>query len=173
MGKRRERGSKNVILQEISFLEWLLFVNFEKKVFMFDPETVIYNKLLNFLQMENWLLVNRSFNDDSGKPVRAIAVRSSILRTRLQFICKQFSNSVFHSRPAYDLPILAESVHDHLFRPLSTSWLLSLVYDKNANQKQRLKIILITKSFLKLESFVYFVDLYLLLNVQKIFTSTI
>ena len=31
--------------------------------------------------MENWLLVNRSFNDDSGKPVRAISVRSSVLRT--------------------------------------------------------------------------------------------
>ena len=31
--------------------------------------------------MENWLLVNRSFNDDSGKTVRAIAVRSSVLRT--------------------------------------------------------------------------------------------
>ena len=31
--------------------------------------------------MENWLLVNKSFNDDSGKPVRAIAVRSSALCT--------------------------------------------------------------------------------------------
>ena len=30
-----------------------------------------------------------------------------------------------------------------------------------------------TKPFLKLESFVYFIDLYLLFNVQKIFTSTI
>ena len=31
--------------------------------------------------MENWLLVNRSFNDGSGKPVCVIAVRSSVLRT--------------------------------------------------------------------------------------------
>ena len=54
---------------------------FWKKNCIFDPQTVIYNKLLFFLQMENWLLVNRSFNDDNGKPVRAIAVRSSVLRT--------------------------------------------------------------------------------------------
>ena len=46
---------------------------------MFDPQTVIYSKLFFFIQMENWLLVNRSFNDDSGRPVCAIAVRSSVL----------------------------------------------------------------------------------------------
>ena len=48
---------------------------------MFDQQTVIHNKLLFFLQMENWLIVNRSFNNASGKPVRAIALRSSVLRT--------------------------------------------------------------------------------------------
>ena len=60
--------------------EWLLYENFEK-ICIFDPQTIIYNKLLFFLQMENWLLVNRSFNDGSGKPVCVIAVRSSVLRT--------------------------------------------------------------------------------------------
>ena len=75
-----ERGSKNVILRETSFFNGS-YVKFLKKNCIFDPQTVIYNKLLFFLQMKNWLLVNRSFNDDSGKPVRAIAVRSSVLRT--------------------------------------------------------------------------------------------
>ena len=75
-----ERGSKNVILRETSFFNGS-YVKFLKKICIFDPQTVIYNKLLFFLQMKNWLLVNRSFNDDSGKPVRAIAVRSSVLRT--------------------------------------------------------------------------------------------
>ena len=31
--------------------------------------------------MEDLLLIDGSFNDDSGKPVRAIAVRSSVLCT--------------------------------------------------------------------------------------------
>ena len=79
-GKRLERGSKNAILRETSFLNGS-YVKILKKICIFDPQTVIYNKLLFFLQMENWLLVNRSFNDDSGKPVRAIAVRSSALCT--------------------------------------------------------------------------------------------
>ena len=76
-----ERGSKNVVLREIAFFN-NSYVKILKKNGIFDPQTVIYKKILFFLRMENWLLVNRSFDDDSsGKPVRAIAVRSSVLRT--------------------------------------------------------------------------------------------
>ena len=74
-----ERFKKRYFARNLLF-QWLLCEIFEKNC-IFDPQTVIYNKLLFFLQMKNWLLVNRSFNDDSGKPVRAIAVRSSVLRT--------------------------------------------------------------------------------------------
>ena len=78
-GKMLERGSKNVVLREIPFFN-NSYVKILKKNGIFDPQTVIYNKFL--FRMENWLLVNRSFDDDSiGKPVRAIAVRSSVLRT--------------------------------------------------------------------------------------------
>ena len=61
---------------------------------MFDPQTVKCNKSLFFLQMENWLLINRSFNDDSGKPVQAIAVRSSVLRTFTEDCNSSVSSSV-------------------------------------------------------------------------------
>ena len=64
-----------------AIFKWFLCVIFKKRICMFDQQTVIHNKLLLFLQMENWLLVNRSFNSDSGKPVHAIALRSSVLRT--------------------------------------------------------------------------------------------
>ena len=57
------------------------YVKLLKKHCIFDPQTIIYNNFLFFLRMENWLLANRLFNDDIGKPVRAIAVRSSVLRT--------------------------------------------------------------------------------------------
>ena len=67
--------------ERVILFEWFLYVNFEKRVCMFDQQTVIWNKLLFFLRMENWLLVNRSFNDVGGKPIRAIAVSSSVLRT--------------------------------------------------------------------------------------------
>ena len=59
---------------------------------MFDPEKVINKKMLFFLQIENWLLVNRSYNDGTGKPVRAIAVRPSVLRTFTED-CKSSVNS--------------------------------------------------------------------------------
>ena len=74
-----ERGSKNAILKETSFLN-----DSNEKIIkkcIFDPQTVINNKLLFFLQVENLLLVNRSFNDGSGKPVPPMAVISSVLRT--------------------------------------------------------------------------------------------
>ena len=76
------------------FFEWLLCINFVKKICMFDPQTVKCNKSLFFLQMENWLLINRSFNDDSGKPVQAIAVRSSVLRTFTEDCNSSVSSSV-------------------------------------------------------------------------------
>ena len=79
-GERFERGLKDAVLRETSLLNGS-YVKILKKICIFDPQTIIYNKLLLFLQIENWLLVNRSFNDDSGKPVRAISVRSSVLRT--------------------------------------------------------------------------------------------
>ena len=67
------------VLREIPFFN-NSYIKILKKNGIFDPQTVIYNKFL--FRMENWLLVNRSFHDDSiGKPVRAIAVRSSVLRT--------------------------------------------------------------------------------------------
>ena len=67
---------------------------FCKKKSVFDPQMVICNKLLFFLQMENWLLINRSFNDDSGKPVQAIAVRSSVLCTFTEDCNSSVSSSV-------------------------------------------------------------------------------
>ena len=69
---------------------------FLKKICIFDPQIVIYNKLLFFLQMKNWLLLNRSFNDDIGKPVRGMAVRSSVLRTFVEYCNSSVSSSAIH-----------------------------------------------------------------------------
>ena len=60
---------------------WMVPMRKLWKKCIFDPQTVINNKLLFFLQVENLLLVNRSFNDGSGKPVPPMAVISSVLRT--------------------------------------------------------------------------------------------
>ena len=48
---------------------------------MLHLQTAICNKFLFFLQMENWLMMNKSFDDDSGKLVQATAMRSSVLHT--------------------------------------------------------------------------------------------
>ena len=89
----RERFKKCYFARNL-FFEWLLCINFVKKICMFDPQTVKCNKSLFFLQMENWLLINRSFNDDSGKLVQAIAVRSSVLRTSTEDCNSSVSSSV-------------------------------------------------------------------------------
>ena len=78
-------------------------------------------------------------------------------------------NLVFYSQPAYDLPILARSplqVSKHIRASKSR-------LRKKRRSETETKNILITKSCLKLVSFVHFIDLYLFLNVQKIFISTI
>ena len=46
--------------------------------------------------MKNWFLLNRSFNDDIGKPVRAMAVRSSVLRTFVEHCNSSVSSSAIH-----------------------------------------------------------------------------
>ena len=46
-----------------------------------------------FFQMEKWLPDNRSFNDESGKPVRTAAVRTSVLRT----FTEDFDSSVINT----------------------------------------------------------------------------
>ena len=48
-------------------------------------------------------------------------------------------SSVFYNQPAYHLPKLTELVHGRLYTSLNTSLLLGL------DQKQRLKIILVTR----------------------------
>ena len=68
------------------------YVQILKKICLFDPQTVICNKLF-FFQMENWLPDNRSFNDESRKPVRTAAVRTSVLRT----FTEDFDSSVINT----------------------------------------------------------------------------
>ena len=94
-----ERGWREV--QKMLFWEkppfWMAPMwKFLKKICIFDPQTVIYNKLLFFLQMKNWLLLNRPFNDDIGKPVRAVAVRSSVLRAFMEDCNSSVSSSAIH-----------------------------------------------------------------------------